>query len=195
MRPRPHQVISNVAAAILFNAVALEIQAAPSSPIPQDEAKKVGGAVTSDGTVSIKTVCRGPVRHFRPVFKDELKKRSAGQLYEFRVGYTATVTTELCEDGNCGAFTCNLSCTLSSSNPSFDRTLEYKKNGQWVAVGTKQWVLRKPTTQSYSKNCNEVQNNNLPDFVNGYLGTATDYSGQIKDDTVEINKIIDSIAP
>lgn len=127
---------------------------------------------------------------------------SAGELrqigansYLFTVEYTASVTIQLVEHGHCGAFSCDLSCTIHATAPSLQRTVYVSPQGSppspRKSIGFRVWT-RGGDKLDYEANCNNTENTHMATFVDQNLSGWDD---NIANDSPEVENIKAGYAP
>ncbi len=124
------------------------------------------------------------------IYDNTFKLIVSGNQKSYRRVYKVSAHEHVWEDGNCGAFSCNLTCTGEISNPSLHRELLLADAaGKYSLVSSKDLALS-GDRQSYGKNCNDFMNANWPGMEGQVFGSYASHQGEIDSDYQDILKEI-----
>lgn len=132
-----------------------------------------GALLASTSAEALADVPRDPVVRQRTVSSTGELRQIDGRSYLFVVEYVARITTQLVEHGNCGAFSCDLSCTIHGTSPTLVRTLYVSPQGGPTSpqkvIAFKTWQ-REGDRFDYDGDCNNTDQTHMASFIDRNLG-------------------------
>jgi len=142
------------------------------------------------GDVVFRRITREDHTVTRSIHVHEFVLKIGPQTRQYMRSYPAAAHILIYEEGNCGAFGCNLKCTVEISRVKLVRELYLRDSaGKYELVSSKNWGGG-DFNVSHDKNCNEFVRDNRPGVLDRALGTFALWKSHIEQDFKDIQREI-----